>query len=75
MLPQDASGQVLEDREIHWSSSDASVVDVSATGVAYAAAAGSAIITATCEGYEATISIVADILRESLPAQKASIML
>jgi serine/threonine protein kinase len=55
--PQDAAGRVLEDREVNWRTSDAAVLDVSATGLAIAASAGSADLTAQCEGHEVTIHV------------------
>ena len=50
----DSSGSVLVGRAIDWSSSDASVATVLATGLVRAVAAGTATITATSEGHSGT---------------------
>ena len=54
----DASGNVLTGRAVTWSSSDANVATVSASGIATGVATGTATITATSEGKTATASIV-----------------
>ena len=53
----DATGAVLVGRAIEWSSSDAGIVQVLATGQVRAMAAGSATITATCEAHTSTAVI------------------
>src|ERR1041384_3782081 len=55
--PKDASGNALAGRVITWSTSDASLATVSASGVVTAQAAGSVTITATSEGQSGSSSI------------------
>ena len=55
--PQDANGSPLSGRTIAWSSDNATVATVSASGVVTAKGAGSARITATSEGQSGTSSI------------------
>jgi uncharacterized protein YjdB len=55
--PRDANGNALTGRTITWSTSDASVATVSASGLVTAVAVGSATITATCEGKTGTTSV------------------
>jgi len=50
----DSTGAVVVGREIHWSTSDAGIVTVLATGAIRAVAAGTVTITATCEERTAT---------------------
>jgi len=50
----DSTGSALFGRAITWSSSDAAVATVLVTGFVRAVAAGTATITATCEGHSAT---------------------
>jgi trimeric autotransporter adhesin len=59
--PRDSDGDPLTGRAITWSTSNASVVTVSASGLAEAKAAGTAKITATVEGKsaEATVTVAA----------------
>jgi uncharacterized protein YjdB len=54
--PQDASGRLLADRPVTWTSSDPNVIDITPAGVAHARSAGTVKITASCEGHEATIT-------------------
>jgi uncharacterized protein YjdB len=54
---RDASGAVLTDRIVSWSSSSATVATVSQTGVVTALGAGTATITATSEGKSGTASV------------------
>ncbi|HEU4882211.1 MAG TPA: Ig-like domain-containing protein [Longimicrobium sp.] len=53
-----ASGAVLFDREIAWSSSDSTVVRVSSTGTVTGVRGGTATITATSEGRSGSLTIV-----------------
>lgn len=55
--PLDGGGNVLAGRPVTWTSSDASVATVTATGVVTALASGAAIITASSEGKSAVASI------------------
>ena len=57
--PKDAGGNPLSGRVIAWSSSNATVATVSATGLVTANAAGSATVTATSEGQNGTSAITA----------------
>ena len=50
VTPHDVRGQVLSNRKIEWQSSDPSVVEVTDAGTLTALRAGSAKITALCEG-------------------------
>ena len=54
---RDADGNVLTGRSISWSTSDAAIATVSASGVVAAVAAGAATITATSEGQTGTAAI------------------
>jgi uncharacterized protein YjdB len=54
---RDANGNVLTGRTVTWSTSNANVATVSATGRVTAVAAGSAVITATSEGKSGTASV------------------
>lgn len=56
-VARDAEGGVLADREFTWSSSQASVATVSASGLVTAVAAGSATISATSEGVHGTATV------------------
>ncbi|MBI4502691.1 MAG: Ig-like domain-containing protein [Gemmatimonadetes bacterium] len=55
---RDANNAVLTGRVVTWSSSDAAVATVSASGLVTAVAAGTATITATSEGKSGTASIL-----------------
>jgi len=54
---KDASGATLNGRTITWSSSDATIAQVSNAGMVSGVASGSATITALCEGNTASASI------------------
>jgi alpha-tubulin suppressor-like RCC1 family protein len=54
---QDANGNVLTGRSIAWSTSDAAIATVSASGLVTAFAAGAATITATSEGQNGGASL------------------
>lgn len=54
---RDARGGALRDRQISWTSSNASVASVSSTGAVTAATGGTATITATSEGVTGTAVI------------------
>jgi len=56
-IPLDANGNPLSGRVVTWSSDNATVASVSASGVVTANVVGSATITATSEGQSATSSI------------------
>ncbi|HEX8904835.1 MAG TPA: Ig-like domain-containing protein, partial [Longimicrobiaceae bacterium] len=56
-VARDASGNVLTGRVVTWSTSNASVANVSPLGVVFALAGGTATITATSEGKTATASV------------------
>jgi uncharacterized protein YjdB len=56
-VARSATGKELTDREIAWSSSDASVASVDGSGKVAALAAGDATITATVEGKFATATV------------------
>ena len=60
--PKDASGTVLTDRTVTWSSSAPGVATVSSTGVVAGVAPGSATITATSEGVSATATVVVSLV-------------
>ena len=53
----DANGNVLTGRTISWSSSDAAIATVSATGIVTGVAPGTATITATSEGVTGSASV------------------
>jgi uncharacterized protein YjdB len=53
----DASGSMLSGRQVTWSTSDASIATVSASGLVSGVSAGSATITATSEGKSGTATI------------------
>jgi uncharacterized protein YjdB len=55
--PRDASGAVLRDQTVSWSSSDTTVVHVSAEGTLSAAGVGRATVTTASAGHEVTTSI------------------
>jgi parallel beta-helix repeat protein len=63
---RDASGNVLTDRAVSWTSGNASVATVSESGLVTAVAAGAAVISATAEGQSGSASI------EVPPAQVAA---
>ncbi|HET7564657.1 MAG TPA: Ig-like domain-containing protein [Gemmatimonadaceae bacterium] len=54
---EDATGDVLHDRRIFWTSSDTTVATVSGAGVVTALAIGTAIIAASAEGASGTATI------------------
>jgi len=54
--PRDASGNALSGRLISWASDNTAAVTVSSSGLARGVAAGTANITATCEGQSASSS-------------------
>jgi uncharacterized protein YjdB len=54
---KDANGNVLANRGVNWSSSNAAVASVAATGTVTAVAAGSATITAQVDGVTATTTV------------------
>ena len=56
-VARSASGQVLTDRVITWSSSAPSVASVSSTGVILAIAPGAVTVSATSEGRTATLAV------------------
>ena len=64
---KDASGNVLTGRPITWSSSDASVASVSATGIVTGVAIGTATITATSGGQSGTATVTVPSLAMSGP--------
>src|ERR671925_149996 len=49
-IPKDSAGNPLSGRSITWSSNDASVANVSGTGMVNAMAVGTTTVTATSEG-------------------------
>src|SRR3989442_1032265 len=55
--PKDAAGNVLSGRVISWTSSNAAIATVSATGLVTGLVAGTATITATSEGKSGTASV------------------
>src|SRR5438445_2284798 len=55
--PRDAVGNVLTGRVITWTSSNAAIASVSATGLVKGGAAGTVTITATSEGQSGTASV------------------
>src|SRR5207302_6078782 len=55
--PKDAAGNVLTGRVITWTSSNAAIATVSATGLVTGVAAGAVTITATSEGQSGTASV------------------
>ncbi|MBC7896764.1 MAG: Ig-like domain-containing protein [Cytophagaceae bacterium] len=57
---KDPSGNVLSGRVVTWSSSNPSVVTISASGVATTLATGSSTITATSEGQTGTATLTVD---------------
>ncbi len=56
-IPLDASGTALGGRVITWASSNTAVATVDGSGLATGVAAGSATITATCEGQSGTAAL------------------
>ncbi|HWJ21686.1 MAG TPA: Ig-like domain-containing protein [Gemmatimonadaceae bacterium] len=54
---KDASGNVLSDRTVTWTTSDAAVATVSSSGLVTGVGVGTATITATSEGHSATAAI------------------
>ena len=66
-------GDPLEGHEVEWSSDDATVADVSATGRVEALKAGAATITATSEGKSGTARIIVTAAAPPPPAEVASV--
>src|SRR3989442_1095386 len=60
--PKDAGGSPLSGRVVTWTTSDASVAAVNGSGVVSGVAAGSATITALCEGQSATALITVTVV-------------
>src|SRR5262249_17519658 len=54
---RDASGNILTDRVVTWSSGNTALASVSATGIVTGVAPGSVTITATSEGKSGTTSV------------------
>jgi hypothetical protein len=65
---RDSAGTVLTGRGIIWTTSAPAVATISASGLVAPVTAGTAIVTATCEGRSAaaTITVTADVLVEIL---------
>jgi len=57
--PKDASGNVLTGRTVTWTSNNGGVATVNGTGLVAAVAAGTAIMTAACEGKSGTATVTA----------------
>jgi uncharacterized protein YjdB len=55
---RDSRGNVLSDRSVAWASSDASIANVSATGIVSAVAPGTVTISANVEGVSGTVAVV-----------------
>src|SRR5207247_944087 len=55
--PKDANGNLLAGRTVTWASSNTAVATVSASGLVTGGAAGSATVTATCEGQSGSATI------------------
>ena len=53
----DVNGQVVNDRDVRWTSNNEGVATVSSTGLAIGLAPGSATITATADGKSASVSV------------------
>jgi uncharacterized protein YjdB len=56
-IVRDTSGATLAGQSVRWASSDTTIASVSTTGVVTGKNAGSVIITATCDGTQATIPL------------------
>ena len=72
---RDASGSTLTGRSVNWSTSNASVIVVSTSGLITAAGVGTATVTATSEGKSGTASITvtpAPVATVSLSLDKSS---
>jgi hypothetical protein len=54
----DAGGNVLDGRDIHWTSSDTMRVKVAASGVITASDVGSALVRAASEGKADTVKVI-----------------
>jgi hypothetical protein len=54
---RDSSGATLTGQTVRWASSDSTIATVSTTGVVTGRSPGSVIITATCDGTQATIPL------------------
>ena len=54
----DASGNTLDGRAVHWSSSDTMRVKVASTGVITASSAGSSRVVATSEGKVDSVKVI-----------------
>ena len=70
---KDASGNILSDRSIGWSSSNTTIATVSVTGVVTAVGGGSATISATSEGKTGTLPMTVQAPTAPPPPSVASI--
>ena len=73
---ESAHGQVLEGRTVTWSSSDEEVAEVDDAGHVSARVAGSALVTASCEGVSAQVAIetvLPPVTRIALPFEKVEL--
>ena len=70
---KDASGNILSDRSIGWSSSNTTIATVSVTGVVTAVGGGSATISATSEGKTGTLPMTVQAPTAPPPPTVASI--
>ncbi len=61
-LPRDETGTPLPDRPVFWSSSDATIASVDATGFVSGRAAGVATVTARSEEREAAVGVVVELV-------------
>ncbi|HSQ29801.1 MAG TPA: Ig-like domain-containing protein [Gemmatimonadaceae bacterium] len=59
---KDANGTIVTGRVVTWSSSNTSVVIVDASGIASAVGAGTATVSATCEGVTGTAPVTVSII-------------
>ena len=55
--PKDGSGNSLTGRTVNWSSDNTAVATVSSSGLVRGVAAGTALVTATCEGHSGSSTI------------------
>lgn len=60
--PKDSAGNTLTGRVVTWSTSEAAVATVSATGIVTAVAPGAATVTATVEGKTAAVTITVSLV-------------
>lgn len=70
---RDAGGDVLDGREVRWTTSDLSVARVSAEGIVTGGVGGTADVTATVEGKSATARITVTAAAPSPPGPWASV--